>query len=366
MAVCLTGTLRAGASAGEPLELQMLAPPGCPARHALEANILRDLPPDRATEERLRVQLLVSEEGPGAWKAILKVENAGGSSERVLGAESCDALFNVISLVLATMLDPGADHPPIEAESSSESRADSTETPGAVSNADTSAILDKPQPPTPTSPLPKGRNTARPVAASPPTKQAETDTAAATGDEPPVPKSSGSLLLALWGALDSGSLSAVTAAVGGALGYDHENYRVEATLGWWWPRAEAVGPLSSALAGGEFGMTAGGAKACLGIWRSTRGVFGPCGGFEVERWQAQGDVGVANRRTSHLWGGGVNAGVEGRVALDEVFALRVTVEALWLINPPAFGFNDNGSHIEAFRPNTFVMRMGTGVEAHFR
>jgi hypothetical protein len=92
------------AAAAEPVELAWNAPPACPSREAVLADVQRILGTTTSHHAVARADL--TEVGPDHWSLHLSTEVDGAAGERTLEANSCNSLASAAALILAWTVDP--------------------------------------------------------------------------------------------------------------------------------------------------------------------------------------------------------------------------------------------------------------------
>ena len=90
-----------------PLDLEWIAPPGCPAREAVLDDVARILGPKNteAPIARVAARALLFRGEDARWHVVVTVSSEG-AGERRLDASSCEEVTNAAALVLALRLDP--------------------------------------------------------------------------------------------------------------------------------------------------------------------------------------------------------------------------------------------------------------------
>lgn len=375
--------------AAEPLELlklTLVAPSNCPDRAAFLGALRRELAASRAPDVRLAARIHVTNEGPSAWSAQLHLSNASGESTRVIVARTCPALFDAMSLILATVIDPELvgqlrvdeqlrtigeprdDGSILTAENSDH---ESTVPPnlGAVA---TSTTMPQTKPTQEAS-----RTDAKALELKVPASKAKLVGAARIHTEPrmqsdPIASRGPSSMsppaiagyVAAMAAADWGSLPGLTPTISASVGLGSRTFRGELRLGWWRPQEQTT-MIASTSTTSHFGLVASGLRSCYFAWTSSRLAVGPCGDVELGYWSAQGDSRVAVPHHTKLWGASAGAGGLVHLQVLDIMALRGEVSALVPISRPGFGYYADGRPIEVFRPSALLLRAGFGCEVNF-
>ena len=98
-----------------PVALAWDAPPECPSAADVLLRIERALPPAGAVRGRTKVVVHVGAREGGRWKATLRVTTGAGMSERLLEAETCEAIASAASLVSVVAIERDAPAQPSRA-----------------------------------------------------------------------------------------------------------------------------------------------------------------------------------------------------------------------------------------------------------
>lgn len=357
---CSHASLASEAEALASITLELKAPLACPTRDDLIERLRHDLRDSRQQGSRLAAYLNVEQLGIDRWRALLSIQSDHGSNARELSAASCDAIFDATSVIVATTFDPEL------------ALADAPDGSAVVPNANSASASDE-QTHADSSRLPSSASDARPaVSALPKTKNQERSIAAHPTQSRvnPQPRASGApnweVLGALEAAVDLGSLPSPTPALRGLIGLDHGSFRAEGRAGWWWAREATSNAVSSPGAGGRFSLFAADVRLCVNALEQGRFRVYPCAGFELDRWHGEGNATLVRKASATLWGTSVDGAALFTLDLGHNVALRGNLETAIPLNPPAFGFQENGVPVEVFRPGRIAVRVGGGFELHFR
>jgi hypothetical protein len=330
------------------------APPECPNRAALDAELRRDLEGSHAKGERLVVDAQIQALGIDRWQALVRAQSDQGTSERTLSARNCQALVDATSLIIAMIIDPETAATNARNLEAVRVAPDSTANPNAGAAPASTAAAD-------TAPA-----TAKANASAPQRRPAPVSTTPQPKDQPENPASKPSPLalggiVAAWAAFDYGSLPKPSAAFGGAIGLSYGPWRVETSLGWWWPRDKAFLAGSTA----KFHMVAGAGKLCLRLWRTHAVAISPCAGVQAAYLNGTAS-GLSDPQSPARWDLSAVSALLGNYYITESLSFRLNLEALFPWNRPKFGFLEQGEPVEVFRPAQVQFRAAGGLELHFR
>jgi hypothetical protein len=332
--------------------VQLEAPPGCPDRAALDAELRRDLGGSQVQSERLFVHARVEQLGVETWHALVRTENEHGESERSLSARTCAALVDATSLIIAMLIDP---------ETAATNAYPNGSDPLAAAAIEAEAAT------VPSSALPAASEDASiAVTTTPETKQPDRRPLSES-QAAPAPRRRIQGFISAWAMMDAGSLPSVSGAFGGALGLRYGPWRGETSMGWWWPRSESWGGTPNPRAGGDFGMIASSAKLCCSVWSKGSVHLGPCAGMEAVRWSGVGNESLSapNPQPTYRWAASAAVSVLGVLDAFRSLGLRLNLDVLVPLNRPEFGFTAGASQYAVFQPGWIALRAGVGVEWRF-
>jgi hypothetical protein len=312
-------------SAPVPVDLTWQAPPECPSREAVLAEIARLLSPSRNPRIPATATVHVEREQGARWRGALSLEARDSHSERTLETENCDAVAAAAALVIAIAVEGGVPPPPIE--------------PASLSPA---------SPPKP-----------QPADRPPPARVTEAS--------PPPPTSQ--LVLSAAGVADVATMPSPPApgaevGVGWSPTFSFLRLRALGTASFY--PAEGVTSAQSGE-GGHFWLFAASARACAGIVRGSVDI-GPCLGGEVALMSASGEGhGVPGFRSSDavgLWGSALG-GVLASWSLSRSLALFARADALLSLDQPSFVLVFPSRNDLVYRPSVWAGRGAFGLELRF-
>lgn len=286
----LTGALAVASAPAEDLELRWTAPPECPPSGAVERHIAEALVEHdgatRAVAAHATVEALLVKDG-SAYSLDLVVRTEGVSAHKSIRASDCDLLARTTGLIVAVAIDPAVD--PVELAGFMDVELAQAE---AQAPVDDVALILAP-PPSASTTQPTGEDPER----SEPRPLAPLDIEAA-----PLPARRRAVvvdgLLRIFGAAGAGILPPLEAGVGLGLGLTGRGWRVEAVGGRWFAPSASFD--NEPTVGADFGMWAGGGRACA---VPTVGVIEIplCAGGEVGQVLARGFGAPVNLDARELW-----------------------------------------------------------------
>jgi hypothetical protein len=301
------------------IDVHWAAPPVCPPRDAVLAEVRRLLGPLGGGGESVVARADVTQASSGRWSASLRIGMEGAESRRDFEAETCSALASAVALIVAIASDARA--AATVAAAPSEAREG---LPAALSPA------------------------LRPIAA-------------ATRAE-----DRGQLELTLGAALDAKLLP--NASPGGALGIGWSLRR-----SWWrvWALAGAAvfAQETAHVATGESGtlaLVASSARACV-TFVAAPFEAGPCAGVEVDyMWAtaATGDPSFTFRQAHQAWATLAGA-VLAAVRLAPSLAIFGQLDGLVPLEQPRFDVRKGEQTVEVHRVPAEAARAILGLEARF-
>jgi hypothetical protein len=296
------------------VDLEWNAPAECPSKEAVLEDAARVLsePPEAASH--VLVHADVTRDERGQWHATLGVDSDDAHSDRVLDAETCQALAKATALILAIAVE--------------------------------------------------GRDEARSVPAS------AARPSSAPRSRVSVPFESRSQVVVLGsGVVDWGLLPA--AAPGAELGLGW----ADSTLQWRvraFATASVFGDQTAALAsagneGGRFAAFATSAHGCASLVRSALDV-GLCLGIEFDVMRASGfgppATGFTSRPRTESWPSALASAIAS-YSLSRHVAIMVRTQGVLPIDPPTFGIVEASGHGDPLHSPAAGVRVTLGVETRF-
>jgi hypothetical protein len=269
--VALVGMLEASA-----IEWDAPTPP-CPTLSAVEDSV-RAMAGRLPEADEVRARALVVQSGEG-WSLRLTTEVGGEAQERVLEAESCDALAKATAILIAVAVDPIATAHEVR----------STE----------EIVTPPPEPP----PRVESAEPIDPIAVAP-----------RVSGPPPRRRVPVRMHLGIGGGVIVGAVPGVTGGPVATLGLTRGKLRAELRGAWWAPRVGRSGPASARVQVGTV------AAVVCGEPGNDAVTFPLCGGVEAGALRGRG-VQVPNAHVEHfawiaaLLAAGVRAWVRPRVGL---------------------------------------------------
>ncbi len=368
--------------AADPLALvtlQWQAPVPCPDAAALQAELRRDLAGSQAPGERLAVQASVEPTAAESWRVHIHMQGGEGNSDRVLTARSCIALADATSLIIAMHIDPetAAAHAHSFAEVSEPALAPAPGAmpipsapvvaypgqlpPPALANAQGNAAVSE------TKTIKTNLGTERDAAAGKLASERTTFDAEVKAAAVGPSRTQLHPLVGAWALVDWGSLPLASPGFGGSAGLASGPWMVEIAIGAWLNRDKTKGTELNPHAGIKLGMVSGAARLCHRIWEHAPFDLSPCAGFELVRWSGEGNSYLAGKQTGWALGFSPNARLLGTLSISEVLCLPVFLDVLLPLNRPKFGFQDAaGAPNYVYQPSQVALRVGVGVQLHFR
>lgn len=316
------------------------APAECPGQAALDAELRRDLAGSNAQSEPLNVMAQVTRSESNVWTVSIAMAGKDGASSRTLTAESCVALAQATSLIIAMRIDP---------ETASSHISESDAAPSTFSTE------SPPDGTPPIAPGAMGRDIA-PVRSRLPfeLRPLRFTTRKTRG---------GSVHAGAWVARAYGVLPSGTTAWGGSLGATLNPWRFELHLGFLQPRhaegSDAVNP----RAGIEVKMTTAGTRLCRKLGTYAFADVLPCAGLEMQGWSGHGNASIAAAQQKSVWGVAPNLGLLALLRPWSWVTVPIRLELLFPTNRSTFGFvNGRGDNVDVFRPSPVSAQFGVGVE----
>lgn len=340
-AVMTAGVVALGQQASPSVELAWTAPPECPSRAAVLAEVRTLLEGGAASAHPVEATAVVERAGP-RWRVELTIRSDQGSGARSLGADSCLALGSAVALIVALAVDPSRRVP-----------ADAGALPPTAKPAEGS-LADADAAPPPSSSAPAAP--AGPAARSRPRPAEE------SADGP-------RLAVGAEGAVDLGTLP--SPAVGGALVVAglYRSVRVEVRGRIF--ASQRAADVARPAQGVDLAYLGLDARACLAVLATGRvsreGVaVSPCLGVDLSRITGSGFGGSKTFSGDGSWSA-FEPGLLGTWALASSVALRVGVDLLVPTSRPGFVvLAPDGSTAESLhRPAPIAGRVDLGAELRF-
>jgi hypothetical protein len=317
---CLLVTIALGAAATPPavaddaasteaLALSWDAPPGCPSRTQVLAEVARLLGGTIAMPQGGSVEARASVVQGPKWSVSLTTRNAGQAGRRSLEAASCQDLADATALIVALMIDPDA----------------------VAAHAGIREV-EEPAPP-PTAPPPAPRPAGRPI----------------------------DVWAAMHGQASLGVLPGVDAGVGAGVGLGGQRWRVELRGTYGLRRDQTARSSAAPAAYGQFNFLGGALAACINLGGDAI-AFGPCAGAEAGMVSAKGygvSVGFP-ARTAWL---ALGAGGYAAIALGPHLAIPVHVDVLAPLRRPRYVIKDMDGTV--FQASAVGVRLVAGIEWRF-
>ncbi|MGH7271316.1 MAG: hypothetical protein ACREJ3_12885 [Polyangiaceae bacterium] len=299
-------------------DLTWNAPPSCPARDVVLAEMARALGINSARTEG-RAQIDVTEGEDGRWRATLQVQARGGRSERVLEADRCDTIAAGSAVVLAVAVGGGALPLPL---------------------------------PQPAANVPPPAHQPQPAAnVPPPERRASAES---------------QMVVGVSGVMDDGTMPSLAPGIEASLGWGlrHEAMRLRIVAEGALYGSQMAGASGRPGEGGTFTLWTGAVRGC-----ETR-VFGPvelgpCLGVELDAMSGAG-IGAA----TPLQGSGTWGAVDGSALAvwnaGRAFGFSLRAGGVLPWSRPSFVIDRAaGGDIPVHRPALLGLRIATGIEVRF-
>ena len=297
-----------------PLDLEWIAPPGCPAREAVLDDVARILGPKKteAPLDRVAARAVLFRGDDARWHVVLTVSGEG-AGERTLEASSCEEVTNAAALVLALRVDPTSFAPEMPLPS-----------PAAIASA---------LPPAPDQPL-------------------EPDSTARDG--------------ILVGAAVAGGVGALPSAdlgIEATATLKRGRLRLEPLLGTSLVQhADAAGPT---LEGAALRLARGGVRGCYAAI-DLRLMLSGCVTGEVD-WLWANGYGATTPENVNAGEIALGAGALATWRLTRSVVLRAQFAGLVAVSPPSFVIDDTAGNVisQVYRPAVLMGRAALGAEVPF-
>jgi hypothetical protein len=311
--------------AQEGIAVSWSAPRECPASAELQSRVIARAPSDAVVRARGRV-----ERAGKRWRASLEIETTSARGERVIDAETCDALASSAAVVIAMAVAP----------------------PRAPDEPASTSAPPPPEPPPATAPV-----------AAPPTAERERrESAAPERDRDPARERSedatreGRVLVRVQGAVDVGLLPSAAIGGGFAVGVSPVDRLVVEIAGDFWGAQDGH---VDATRGATFHLLSAGARACWAITRTAE--ISPCVGAEILRLSASG-FGASKIGDADAIAWAPELAATGRVPLAGPLSVRVGLGAIAPMSRQSFVITSAGT---VHRPGAVAARGWLGPEVRF-
>ncbi len=329
-----------------PLDLEWIAPPGCPTRDAVLDDVTRILGPKR-TEALARVaaRAVLFRGEDARWHVVITVSGEAGG-ERTLEASSCEEVANAAVLVLALRVDPTSFAPemPLSPPAAIASAFPPSEAPVPAPSA------VPPQPLTPPPSAPRGQPAPLAGAEAPPDQSAA----------PNSPSHYGILVgTAVGGGI--GALPSADLGIEVTATLKRGRLRLEPLLGTSLVQhADVVASEGAALR-----LARGGLRGCYAAI-DLRLTLSGCVTGEVDWFWADG-YGATTPENANAREVAFGAGALTTWRLAGRVVLRAQLEGLLAVSPPTFVIDDTAGNVasQVYRPAALIIRAALGVEVPF-
>jgi hypothetical protein len=322
---------------------------GCPAREAVQEQIVDRLARIEGDTQAAIVIALVAREG-GGYVLDLRVRTPTATAERTLWADDCELLGRATAVIVGIAVDPGTTREHLlGAELLPPDVGGSVPPPPGVPEA------AEPEP----TPLSEPGAEPEPEAEPAPTRQ---DAARPSpGPEPTARRRSKIPLDGAIGGSAGGQLGVLpgfTPTVGGAVALVGQTWRAEAHFGHWFQTRRSF-PAEPSV-GARFSMWSGGVRGC-GVLRPRPIEVPVCAGVDLGEMRADGFGADINREVRSLWSAAVLA--PGVIWMARpFFGLALGVEGLVNLTRPGFAGEDRPL---LHRPAAVGFRVRAGLEFRF-
>lgn len=289
------------------------APPDCPSRARVEAEVVRLLGGAVAVPRGGAVQARALVAHEQQWSVSITTHNAGQTGRRFIEASSCQDLADATALIVALMIDPDA---------------------VAAHARDTEVEPQAPPAPPPV--------TAAPPASGPPSRPVE-------------------VLAAIHGQASWGLLPGADVGVAAGVGLAAQRWRVELRASYGLRRDQVARAPTVPEAYGEFNFLGGALAACVNLG-GAEVAFGPCADAEAGVVSAKGrgvSVGFPARATWLALG----AGAYASIALGRHVAIPLHVDLLAPLLRPEYVIKEVAGTV--FQAPALGVRLLAGMAWHF-
>jgi hypothetical protein len=332
-----------------PLDLEWIAPPGCPTRDAVLDDVTRILGPKRIEAlARVAARAVLFRGEDARWHVVITVPGGAGG-ERTLEASSCEEVANAAVLVLALRVDPTSFAPEMPLPSP----------PAAIASAfppsEAPAPAPSDVPPQPPKPPPSApREQPAPLAGT----EAPPDPSAAPNSPSHYGILVGTAVVGGVGALPSADLGIeVTATL------KRGRLRLEPLLGT--SLVQHADVARSASEGAALRLARGGLRGCYAAI-DLRLTLSGCVTGEVDWFWADG-YGATTPENANAREAAFGAGALATWRLARRLVLRAQVEGLVGVSPPTFVIDDTAGNVasQVYRPAALIARATLGAEVPF-
>jgi hypothetical protein len=301
-----TSAATAAPAAARPLALDWDAPPACPDRTRIAAQIaaLLGRPPLLPPDRMLAIRGHASEAPDGTWRLELILATADGIQERRLTSRSCSEIADAAALIVALAIDPTA-----------------VALGRAPAEAPATPLRAPPRPPPP----PAIEHAAAPLPA-------------------PAHDAGAAMTARIGPAVGVGLLPGVAPGATLALGARFRRLGIEATAAYFPARRAPVTGRTDA--GGDLGAVTGGFQ--LSWWRPGRLEVGLLAAGDAVLFLGQG-FGVAYRSSGYALSAAAVAGGALRFELGRRVAVRLDAGAAVLVARPRFVLDQIGTVFQPAR-----------------
>jgi hypothetical protein len=323
-----------------PLDLEWVAPSGCPTRDAVLDDVARILGPKKteAPIARVSARAVLFRGEDAQWHVVITV--SGG--ERTLEASSCEEVTNAAALVLALRVDPNSFAPEVQPPSP----------PAATASAPPVA------PPSAAPPVPPPLPTPAPAEQPAPLASAERDAPSA----PDSPSRDGILVgTAVGGGV--GALPSADLGIEVTATLKRGRLRLEPLIGTSLVQhAYVAGPTSE---GAALRLARGGLRGCYAAI-DLRLTLSGCVTGEVDWFWADG-YGATTPENASAGEVAFGAGALATWRLTRSVVLRAQLEGLVAVSPPSFVVDDSAGNVasQVYRPAAGMVRAALGAEMPF-
>jgi hypothetical protein len=310
--------LPAGAGQEEAFILSWQAPPDCPSRDDVRAELVRLLGGEirLAAGRDLKASASVAHEQ--TWSVSIETVRAGRSGRRSIEAASCQDLADATALILALTIDPDV-----------------------VTTRPT-----RPEPPTALPPLPAAPPPSVPTVARP---------------APPKQPRPADFLFGVQVQGSQGTLPSVDAGLGGSVGVVGRRYRVELRAAYGLRRDQTANAATLPGAYGQFNFLAGTLAGCFRLGQQAL-AFGPCVDAEVGVVSAHGFGASQGFPANKPWLA-IGAGGYVAISLRSRWSIPLHLDVLAPLVRPEFVFKNVPSRV--FQAPVVGVRVSAGIELRF-
>jgi hypothetical protein len=332
-----------------PLDLEWIAPPGCPARDAVLDDVARILGPKRAEAPIARVaaRAVLFRGEDARWHVVITVSGEG-AGERTLEASSCEEVTNAAAIVLALRVDPTSFAP---------------EMPLPFPPATIASALSSDAPARPPSDVPPQPPTPPPT--TPREEPAPFADAESTPDHAPAPNfpSRYGILLGTAVAGGVGALPSADLGIEVTATLKRGRLRLEPLFGT--SLVQHADVAGSTVEGAALRLARGGLRGCYAAI-DLRLTLSGCITGEVDWFWADG-YGATTPENANAGEVAFGAGALATWRLTRSVMLRAQLEGLVAVAPPSFIIDDSAGNVatQVYRPPAIMARAALGAEVPF-